>query len=247
MQRKIFIYGLILGAALLLNTPVHAQSKEQVIAAYLEKIANYIKWNEEKVLEDNVFTIAVIGDLYMCDIIKDAYQKLSWHALLFGNEQQFLFYKKQCKQKGQTIVGSDKSALKEAEANERPNPTLLKSRLLFDGGYYQQAYDLLRQKDKNHFKHERFQLEYSYRMGRITHALQQYAKALQYYHDTIDEGRDATWYFACRAALEQGKIYETLQHTAAAKKAYQNCLSIKPDEHKTGLHHQAKAGLSRLE
>ena len=74
MQRKIFTYGLILGAALLLNTPVHAQSKEQVIAAYLEKIANYIKWNEEKVLEDNVFTIAVIGDLYMCDIIKDAYQ-----------------------------------------------------------------------------------------------------------------------------------------------------------------------------
>ena len=180
------------------------------------------------------------------NFIKDAYQKLAWHALLFNNQSEYQRYNNLVKSKGTTVVGSDKSALKEAKAGEIPNTYLLKARLLFDGGHFQKAYDLLSTQCETDFKTKKTQLERSYRMGRITHELQQYRYALGFYQTTIDEGKNEGWYFACRAALERGHIFEKQGKIADAKAAYNLCLSIKPDEHKTGLHQQAKAGLGRL-
>ena len=180
------------------------------------------------------------------NFIKDAYQKLAWHALIFDNPTEYQRYNNLCKSKGSAIVGSDKSALNEANAGEIPNISLLKARLLFDGGHFQKAYDVLSTQCETDFTTKKTQLERTYRMGRITHKLKQYRYALDFYQNTIDHGKNDEWYFACRAALERGLIFETQKKYAEAKKAYQECLTIKPDEHKTGLHQQAKAGLSRL-
>jgi predicted negative regulator of RcsB-dependent stress response len=180
------------------------------------------------------------------NFIKDAYQKLAWHALLFNNQAEYQRYNNLVKSKGTTVVGSDKSALKEAKAGEVPNTYLLKARLLFDGGHFQKAYDLLSTQCETDFKTKKTQLERSYRMGRITHKLQQDRYALDFYQTTIEEGKNEGWYFACRAALERGHIFEKQRKFSEAKAAYNLCLTIKPDEHKTGLHQQAKAGLSRL-
>lgn len=180
------------------------------------------------------------------NFIKDAYQKLAWHALLFNNQTEYQRYNNLVKSKGADVVGSDKSALKEAKAGEVPNTYLLKARLLFDGGHFQKAYDLLSTRCETDFTTKKTQLEHSYRMGRITHKLGQYRYALDFYQTTIDDGKNEGWYFACRAALERGHIFEKQRKISEAKAAYSLCLSIKPDEHKTGLHQQAKAGLSRL-
>jgi len=180
------------------------------------------------------------------NFIKDAYQKLAWHALLFDNESTYQQYNNLVKSKGAEIVGSDKSALKDAKAGEVPNVYLLKARLLFDGGHFQKAYDLLSTQCETDFKTKKTQLEHSYRMGRITHKLNQDRYALDFYQATIDNGKHEGWYFACRAALERGHIFEKQGKISEAKAAYSLCLSIKPDEHKTGLHQQGKAGLSRL-
>ncbi len=93
---------------------------------------------------------------------------------------------------------------------------------------------------------EKNRLEYHYRMGRITHKLNKYNEALQLYQTTIDKGADSPYYFACRAALEKGHILEELGRTKQAKEAFNRCLSMSPEDHKTGLHQQAKAGLRRL-
>lgn len=180
------------------------------------------------------------------NFIKDAYQKLAWHSLVNGDESKYHFYIKNCKSKGYTIVGSDKSALKEAESGQKPNIALLKARLSFDGGYFEKAYQILQSQTKAAFQNQKAQLEYTYRLGRTTHKLKRHFEALQYYQKTIDSGKDAEWYFACRAALEKGHIYEVEGNYLQAKAAFKLCTSIKPDEHKTGLHQQAKAGLARL-
>jgi predicted negative regulator of RcsB-dependent stress response len=181
------------------------------------------------------------------NFIKDAYQKLAWHSLLFGDNNAYHRYMDLCKKKGRTVVGSDRNANNDAKSGETPLLELLKARLLFDGGRFQKAYDVLIHHQAENYMALKNRLEYNYRMGRITHKLKKYNEALDYYQKTIDHGRSQVWYFACRAALEQGHIYELQKKTSLAKAAFMLCLSMSPDDHKAGLHQQAKAGLRRLE
>lgn len=180
------------------------------------------------------------------NFIKDAYQKLAWHSLINGDQAAYEKYMGLCKSKGYTIVGSDKSAYDEAKSGLMPAVDLLKARLLFDGGHFHQAYDLLKNKKPDDYFSEKNQLEFSYRMGRITHKLGRYGEALHFYQTAIDRGGKSAWYFACRAALEKGHILEAQGKNSLAIEAYRQCLSMSPNDHKTGLHQQAKAGLKRL-
>ncbi len=178
--------------------------------------------------------------------IKQAYQKVAWHHLLNGNIAGYKENIAKCKTKGKSVIDGDKNAKKEAEKGQIPNPDLLKARILFDGGYYQRGYDLLKQKSDSDFTKKQFKLEYSYRLGRIAHKMDRLDEAIAYYQKTIDNGRDESWFYACNSALQIGHIYEDLGRKPQAKSFYRTCLKIKPDEYKNSLHHKAKAGLNRL-
>lgn len=180
------------------------------------------------------------------NFIKDTYRRLGWHDLIWQNEQGYKSNMVKVKNYGYTVVGGDESALKEAENGEIPDVTLLKARVLFDGGYYQKAFDLLSQKQQDYLGDKKKELEYNYRMGRITHKMNDLTSALTFYNKTISLGKNAIWYYSCRASLEKGKLYESIGKKAEAIEAYQECLSIKPSEHRAGLHQGAKSGLNRL-
>lgn len=178
--------------------------------------------------------------------VKETYQKLAWCELLKGRSEGYKNYMKSCADKGYAIAGGDKSALLEATAGRTPDVALLKARLLFDGGYYQKALDLLKGRSEHLFSEKRDRLEFTYRMGRILHGLKREGEALTYYQRTIAEGQSDPSFFACNAALQIGLIYEARRDAAQAKKYFQLCLSLNPDEHETALHQQAKAGIGRL-
>jgi hypothetical protein len=178
--------------------------------------------------------------------IKEAYQKLAWDAALKSDTKACQGYMKDCQQYGHAFVESDKNALKEAKEGLLPNTTLLKARLLFDGGYYQRAYDLLKGKSHADFNDLKSQLEFNYRLGRITHQLKLTEEAVHYYNITIEKGRKQSYYFACNSALQLGKLYESLKNYGQAKQNFKKCLEIYPEEYQSGLHQQAKAGLNRL-
>ncbi len=180
------------------------------------------------------------------NFIKDAYQKLAWSHLINGNIAAYHAYMGLCKSKGYTVVGSDQSAQHDAESRDVPDLNLLQARLLFDGGRFEKAYRLLANKEENDFPSNKDKLEFNYRMGRIAHQLGKYEKALAFYQKTIDKGADEPWYFACRAALEQGHVYEALGQSDEAVAAFELCQDISPSDHKSGLHQQAKAGMRRL-
>lgn len=178
--------------------------------------------------------------------IKEAWQKIAWAELLKGNLTGYKSYMQNCIKRGNATAGGDKNALKEAQSKTTPNATLLKARLLFDGAYYKEAFDRLDKFSTKDFSNKKDQLEYNYRMGRILHGMKRYREAINYYNIAIREGKSSPWFFACNAALQTGKIYETVNNKQAAISAYKLCLSISPEEYKTGLHQQAKAGLNRL-
>lgn len=75
MSVKYSTYHLIICFLLLFaSKPLFAQSKEQVIAAYLEKFANYIEWPTTQEHNEDIFKIVVVGDMAMCETIIEAYK-----------------------------------------------------------------------------------------------------------------------------------------------------------------------------
>lgn len=180
------------------------------------------------------------------NFIKEAYQKLAWHALIRGDLDGYRSNMQACRLQGKEVTGSDASAQKEALDGTPPQTVLLKARLLFDGGYFRQAYQLLAPLSVTDFSGAHDRLEFLYRMGRILHGLQQYPQALHYYQLTIEAGRNDPAFFACNAALQSGLICETLSQPDRAISFFNQCLALRPDEHRTGLHQGAKAGIARI-
>ncbi len=180
------------------------------------------------------------------DNIKTAHQRLAWLSLLYGDAAGYSAQMEKCKTDGRAEGGNDKNALKEAKASVVPDGTLLAGRLLFDGGYYAKAEEIMMQKKENQFATPEQKLERSYRLGRILQMLKRYGEAIGYYDKTIKDGYTSRTYFPCNAALQLGLIYETLNNAAKAREFYTYCLSLSPDDHADALHTKAKAGLGRI-
>ena len=180
------------------------------------------------------------------NLIKDAYQKLAWYYLIHGNPIAYQNNMRLCQIRGNTLVDSDKSAMKEASKKEIPNNILLSARLLFDGGYYQEAREQLMQNSVDAYDNTRDRLEYAYRLGRIHHAMKDLPEAIHSYNYSIAFGINAPYFYACNAALQCGNIYEALGDATEATRYFDLCLSMNPEDYKTSLHQKAKAGLNRL-
>ncbi len=192
------------------------------------------------------YLAAYLEDFDGRNYIKEAYQKRAWYQLLQGDETAYQRYMALCKSEGYALIEGDKTAQREAEQGQLPHPSLLRARLLFDGGYYQRAAEVLAEEEVSAYPEERFRLEHRYRLGRIRHQQGQEDKAIAQYQAAIDAGRDSPWYFACNAALQVGRLYEGRAEYGKAREYYRSCLQMRPEEYRNGLHQQAKAGLNRL-
>jgi hypothetical protein len=178
--------------------------------------------------------------------IKETYQKLAWNALLSGNTEKYREYMSLVKTKGDDLIDDDKQALYEAESGKIPNITLLKSRVLFDGGYYSEALKQLEGKSIDNFSDKRDKVEFTYRAGRIYHAAGQPDKAKGFYLATIQNGEELPYYFAASAAFHLGTIYESEKNYEKAKTYYKMCINMDSEEYHTSLNGLAKAGLNRV-
>lgn len=178
--------------------------------------------------------------------IKEAYQKLAWYALVNDDLSGYKKYMALCKVKGALLVDEDKQAQKEAELGIIPNPVLLKARMLYDGGYYPKSYNVLTMNAHLFTTNNVFSLEFNYRLGRTLQALKNYPEAIVHFSSTIDQGTKRKEYYACSSALQLGIIYEEQKNKRLAKKYFELCLSLKPQEYQSSLHQKAKSGLLRL-
>ena len=177
--------------------------------------------------------------------VKDVLQKISWIEFLQHEPEKARDARARILKEGNTETDADKQALKEAESDRWPNEILLKARLLDDGGYYAGALEVLSGLDFSSFKDPTEQLEYSYRMGRIYDALNRKPEAITAYLQAIQLGEDRREYYAARAALQTGYIYESLGDKKNARIYFNKVLNMKSHDYKNALDQKAKAGIER--
>ena len=178
--------------------------------------------------------------------IKEAHQKLAWYCLLKGDRPGYFNHMQQILIKGVSTTDEDQQAMLEAESHDTPHPILLRARLYYDGGYYDQALTLLTQTLYDGLAQHGHRLEFLYRKGRVLQAKKENAEALHYYSLTISSGQFEPYYYACSAALQSGVIHEGLGSHAAAAKFYYMCLDMQPTTYASSLHQKARMGLNRV-
>lgn len=177
--------------------------------------------------------------------VKDAYEKLSWALYLQGNNADAEIVRKLVVSKGNTETDADKESYKEAKSGVWPHPVLLKARLLNDGGYLNEALSLLQSTKTADFKTSKDQLEYTYRLGRIYDDLRQFDAALIQYERAIETGASLPEYYASRAALQAGIIYEKKGDKSLAVIYYKKCFTMKNHSYKASIDQKAKSGIAR--
>lgn len=179
---------------------------------------------------------------------KSAYQKLAWHALLVQSDQSaYSKFIDQVNENGNTMLDEDRAAQREFENGVVPNKILLKSRLQFDGGFYNAALKTLIDSDSKSFKAEDERLEFTYRLARIHHELGNNKQAIDYYKLTIEQGAESKRYFAANSALMLGLLYEKTGQPKEAIKYFNSCSEFNNSEYKNSINQKAKAGILRLQ
>ncbi len=195
-----------------------------------------------------IYFIKYISNFSGQNYIKASYQKLAWCYLVSGDENKYKSTISKVLKYGNSLFDVDKQALVEAESGEVPNIYLLKSRLLFDGGYYNKSLKVLVEKKPSQvYKKKKDAIEFTYRLARIYHKKENLNKAISYYVMTLKNGKEYSYYYIANSSLQLGLIYEDKSDYDKAKKYYKKCLSMNPEKYKNGIHNKAKAGINRIE
>ncbi len=177
--------------------------------------------------------------------VKDVLQKLSWYYYLKGETSRADSCRVLVLQKGTAEADADRQAIKEARSGKWPNKALLKARLLTDGGYYPEALQGLQGMSSANFVDPVDRCEYAYRLGRIYDGLGKEDEAVGAYTTTIGTGMQLKEYYAARAALQAGYIYERRGDKPRAIAFFEQCLGMKDHDYKNSLDQRAKAGIAR--
>lgn len=238
------IYGKHTGPALqlLLNRPTDAAFTAFPFLNYLTGLAKLNQLEPDADTYFKQYIAAYKGDNH----IKSSYQKIAWGYLLKGDTTNYRHFTDKVLHHGGNTLDADKQAQKEAESGRMPLASLLRARLLFDGGYYERAAGEMNRLTENSFANTEDQTEYYYRTARIYDEWNKKDSALALYGKAIDKGKNLPRYFAANSAFETGKIYEGRGDTVKAEQFYNLCLSFENHEYKNGLDQKAKAGLNRI-
>ena len=178
--------------------------------------------------------------------IKDCWQKMSLLWYLNGEQQKADYCYQQIRKQGTARLDADKQAEKFGSGQPWPAKTLLKARLLTDGGYYQQAFLLLSGLNTNVLSSPQEAEEYQYRLGRIYQDMGNNSKAIDSYQNAINIGRGRHEQFAARAALQMGRVLEQNGLIPEAVRKYRECLAMPRHDCQNAIDHQAVAALNRI-
>lgn len=180
--------------------------------------------------------------------IRSAWQRIAWVRYLQGDTAGYRKSLAMCVSRKipPALTDEDKAAVKEAESGELPNATLLKARLLFDGGYYREAMAELGAESAAYYKRLRDKLELTYRLARIFDKQGIKDKAIYYYEATLRNGSNQKFYFAANSALLLGQLYEREGRFDKAIEYFRLTLNLPGHEYQNSIDQKARAGLNRL-
>lgn len=226
---------------ILANRPTGAAYQAWPYLDYLMGIAKLNKLDFTAEASFNKFLQTNKGVNY----VKDSYLHLGWIALLNGDERDYFVMMTKVKNNGYNYHERDKQAMNEAKA-PAPNKSLLKARLLFDGGYLTKALSVLDDNKPEDFTSAKDKTEFHYRLGRINDALGKDDTALVNYQNAINTGKTLSYYYAAKSAVQMGRIYENKKNLAKAKASFNLAIGMSGHEQENSIENEAKQGLKRI-
>lgn len=234
-------------ADLAINTlkPILANGAAQQYPVFYYEMgcAQLLRLDPECVANFQQFVARNKGLLFSKDALEQT--ALSWY--LQGNLPKAKNARAAILNNGSLNTDADRQAQRFAKAEDWPNPILLSSKLLIDGGNPDEALAKLQNYSPSSFPKLADWLEYHFRLGRAFEDGNRDNEAVQAYQKVINNGRERPEYFAARAALQMGGIYEKHGQNELAIKYFQTCLSMKNHDFQSSIDQQAKAGLQRLQ
>ncbi len=227
----------------LLNENAMNEIKNKIIFIHYLKGSSALQYGRFAEVESSLY--CYIKNTKSTHYIKDCYYKI-FLSRWFLHHKNIDFLLEKIKTEGTTNSAPDKYAYDFAHYEQLPNQSITRSRILSDGGQYQDAlkalYDVevktLNQKDKT---------EFYYRQGRIYHLLQEYDKALISYQNALNISGNLPYYFAPNAALQMGIIYYEKNNLEQSKNYLQKTIQYKQHEYKESLDSKARYYLTMIE
>jgi len=217
-------------------------SSDRYLFCYLDYMLGVARLN--RLDKDACYPLlGFLGNFKGKNYIRSAYMHLAWYYLIQNDMKQYNFYIERISLRGNNQVDNDLEALTFASKNSQPDLTLLKARLLFDGGYYERAISELEGYSSTEAKNS---LEYTYRLGRIYHNQKKIEEAIKYYKATIKDGEKLPNYYAANSALQLGLIYEKRKENALARLYFSKVLDMDFDEYQFSIKNKAQAGMNRI-
>tara|TARA_B110000881_G_scaffold219311_1_gene240853 strand:- start:1157 stop:2647 length:1491 start_codon:yes stop_codon:yes gene_type:complete len=195
----------------------------------------------------NDYLLRFVNSFKGKNYIKSAYHMLSLIALLEDNMEKKKYYEEMMLNNGQVLIDEDKQAEDYVKNETLINITLLKSRFLFDGGYYKETLDYLSNINLNDIENnQEFILEYYYRISRSNQGLSvSPIKVIDLFSKVLMIDNPSNLYYHPMSSLQIGLEYEKLRDNDQAIKFFKQTLSYKDFNYENGIKKSAKAGINR--
>jgi tetratricopeptide (TPR) repeat protein len=187
------------------------------------------------------------------NFIKDSNFKLFLCKWLDGDDKHSAeIYLDKITKSGSTVVEADQYAQKfatdfHAGKIDEAQKVLFKARFANDGGYLNEAIELLRNYNENSFRSLSDKAEFNYRKGRIYQKSPQSDKAIPYFERAIELVQTNSLYFGPAAALQLGYIYKEKKQKDRAAVYFKKALAYKKYEYKNSIDNKARAALTEME
>lgn len=179
--------------------------------------------------------------------IKDANYKIGLCYWLNGNVNDAMAMFKLARNTGKESLEADKYAARSLAESELPHLKLTKARYFTDGGYYDQAGEILQSITESEIPTTRDQVEFYYRKARLAHRINKLPEAKSFYTRTIELNGASSWYYAPNASLQMGYIALAENDKPKAEEYFKQSLSYKKHEYKNSIDAKAKSALAQLE
>lgn len=185
--------------------------------------------------------------------IKDSYFKMFLCRWLAGRDEEASVYIQKITQTGSTIIEADQFAERIAkefqEGKISPRQKVLyKARYATDGGYFQQAWELMKAVSEKSFGTTYEKAEFNYRMARILHKSGRMNESMPFYDRSIALGQTDAGAagFAASSALQMGYISQQKPDNQKSVTYFRKAMSFKKHEYKNSIDNKARAALTEL-
>jgi len=210
-------------------------------AYYLLGIAKMNKQDNEAIAELMAFYTNYRGRNY----IKSCLQKMSWYYTIQGNRSLAAKYKGMISTTGFAMNEEDKHAMGFIN-KPTPHPILLKTRLLYDGGYTGEALKAIEEVNPKKLATIQLKAEFCYRRGRIAQKQGEMPRALKLYEACSLFALDSEEYYGAYASIYIADYHLKEGDTVLARKFYERALGFeKNKEYLESIEQRAKAGLKK--